>query len=66
MSTGTIIDLTVVLLVIALCGVWIWWDEKDRRRRREEMARRLRAAQEIADLCNGLNQKSDSGGNHPG
>lgn len=66
MSAGTIIDLTVVLLVIALCGVWIWWDERDRRRRREEMARRLRAAQEIADLCSGLHQQSDSGGNHPG
>jgi hypothetical protein len=66
MPIGTIIDLSVVLLALALCGVWIWWDERDRRRRREQAAARLQAAQEILDLCNNLHQKSDSGGNHPG
>jgi hypothetical protein len=64
MSTGTILDLAFVLILLALCGVWIWWDEKERRKRKLLYERQLKAIQELMDSVHHFNQESDSGSKH--
>ncbi|MNU19682.1 hypothetical protein D3C71_79150 [compost metagenome] len=70
MSTNNLFDLAIVLGAIAGCGLWIWWDERDRKERRrkaEEVLARLakeREQKEASSVCSPLYQQSDSGGNH--
>lgn len=73
MSTSNIIDVAIVLTILAGCGFWIWWDERDRKERRrkaqevlDRIAQLSETHQEPTTAPSPLYQQSDSGGNHSG